>query len=103
MTKLLGDRLAEAFAETLHRRVRTELWGYRKPDAFTPKDGFAGRYRGIRPAFGTLVPGSLDERDIFRLMRVTEATGIALTESYSDARRIDLRPDLRARRPVTSR
>lgn len=83
MTKLLGDRLAEAFAETLHRRVRTELWGYEKPDAFTPKELFAGRYRGIRPAFGyPSCPDHSMKEDIFRLMRVTEATGIALTESY---------------------
>ena len=83
MTKLLGDRLAEAFAETLHRRVRTELWGYEKPDAFTPKELFAGRYRGIRPAFGyPSCPDHSMKEDIFRLMRGTEATGIALTESY---------------------
>ena len=82
MAKLLADRLAEAFAETLHLHVRRSLWGYEQ-DEKTPEDLFAGRYRGIRPAFGyPSCPDHSLKEDLFRLMDVTAATGIELTESY---------------------
>lgn len=62
MTKLLGDRLAEAFAETLHRRVRTELWGYENR-THSRRKSCSPTVPGVPPGIRLpLVPGSLDER-----------------------------------------
>ncbi|WP_300285830.1 methionine synthase [uncultured Alistipes sp.] len=83
MAKLLADRLAEAFAEALHRYVRTELWGYERPGEKTVEDLFAGRYRGIRPAIGyPSAPDHSLKADLFEWMDVGRIAGISLTESY---------------------
>jgi 5-methyltetrahydrofolate--homocysteine methyltransferase len=80
MTKALADRLAEAFAEQLHARVRRE-WAYGRDEQLTPEDLIAEKYRGIRPAFG--YPACPDHSEKFRLFDLLKApeVGITLTES----------------------
>jgi 5-methyltetrahydrofolate--homocysteine methyltransferase len=81
MVKALADRLAEAFAEHLHREAR-QAWGYESQD-WTPEELTAESYRGIRPAFG--YPACPDHREKGRLFDLlgAESTGIALTESFA--------------------
>jgi 5-methyltetrahydrofolate--homocysteine methyltransferase len=81
MTKALADRLAEAFAEYLHKRVRKE-WGYGKDEALSPEELIREKYRGIRPAAG--YPACPDHTEKFLLWKLLDAernTGIKLTES----------------------
>jgi len=83
MAKALADRLAEAFAECLHKRVRAE-WGYGKDESFSNDDLIAEKYRGIRPAPGyPSQPDHTEKPLIFDLLQVPEATGITLTESFA--------------------
>jgi 5-methyltetrahydrofolate--homocysteine methyltransferase len=83
MAKALADRLAEAFAEFLHQRARAD-WGYGKDEELTPEDLIEEKYRGIRPAPGyPACPDHTEKRILFDLLRVTEATGITLTESFA--------------------
>ncbi|MBQ4279051.1 MAG: methionine synthase [Rikenellaceae bacterium] len=83
MSKLLADRLTEAFAEAVHRFVRTTLWGYEAPGAFTPAELIRGNYQGIRAAFGyPSCPDHSLKRDVFDLLRATEATGMEMTDNY---------------------
>jgi 5-methyltetrahydrofolate--homocysteine methyltransferase len=83
MTKALADRLAEAFAECLHKRARTE-WGYGKNERLSHDDLIQERYRGIRPAPGyPSQPDHTEKPLIFDLLQVGEATGITLTESFA--------------------
>jgi 5-methyltetrahydrofolate--homocysteine methyltransferase len=80
----LADRLAEAFAEALHRKVRTELWGYAPDEPFDIDALIAERYRGIRPAPGyPAQPDHTEKETLFRLLGATEAAGIELTESFA--------------------
>ena len=82
--KALADRAAEAFAEYLHERVRTELWGYAPDESLDGDDLTAERYRGIRPAPG--YPGCPDHREkalIWRLLDVERRIGARLTESFA--------------------
>ena len=80
MVKSIADRLAEAFAEFLHARARTD-WGYEKQESLTSDDLIAERYRGIRPAFGyPACPDHLPKRPLFDLLNAPEV-GIELTES----------------------
>jgi 5-methyltetrahydrofolate--homocysteine methyltransferase len=80
MTKALADRLAEAFAEYLHARVRRE-WGYAADEPLNNDDLIGEKYRGIRPAFG--YPACPDHSEKFKLFDLLDATraGITLTES----------------------
>jgi 5-methyltetrahydrofolate--homocysteine methyltransferase len=80
MTKALADRLAEAFAEQLHARVRRE-WGYGRDEQLSPEELLAEKYRGIRPAFG--YPACPDHSEKFRLFDLLQPSevGITLTES----------------------
>jgi 5-methyltetrahydrofolate--homocysteine methyltransferase len=80
----LADRLAEAFAEALHRKVRTELWGY-APDEPFDIDALVGeRYRGIRPAPGyPAQPDHTEKATLFRILAAEDNTGMALTESFA--------------------
>jgi 5-methyltetrahydrofolate--homocysteine methyltransferase len=81
MTKALADRLAEAFAEYLHKRVRNE-WGYGTGEALSPEELIREKYRGIRPAAG--YPACPDHTEKFLLWKLLDAernTGIKLTES----------------------
>ena len=80
----LADRLAEAFAERMHQRVRTEFWGY-QPDEQLDSEALIGeRYRGIRPAPGyPACPEHTEKVTLFELLDVTKRTGIELTESMA--------------------
>jgi len=80
----LADRLAEAFAERMHQRVRTEFWGY-QPDEQLDNDALiAEKYVGIRPAPGyPSCPEHTEKTTLFELLDVTERTGIELTESMA--------------------
>ncbi len=80
----LADRLAEAFAEAMHKRVRTELWGYAVDEATTVEDLIAEKYSGIRPAPGyPAQPDHTEKATLFRLLGAEAATGMALTESFA--------------------
>jgi 5-methyltetrahydrofolate--homocysteine methyltransferase len=83
MLKALADRLAEAFAERLHQRVRTELWGYAPQEALSNDELIAERYRGIRPAPGyPACPDHRPKRDLFRLLDAARI-GMGLTDSLA--------------------
>ncbi len=83
MLKALADRLAEAFAERLHQRVRTEFWGYASDERLDNAELIAERYRGIRPAPGyPACPDHSVKRDMFRVLRC-EDIGMGLTESLA--------------------
>jgi 5-methyltetrahydrofolate--homocysteine methyltransferase len=83
MAKALADRLAEAFAEYLHKRVR-EQWGYGKREQLTNEDLIRERYRGIRPAPGyPACPDHTEKQTLFDLLEVERHTGLTLTESYA--------------------
>jgi 5-methyltetrahydrofolate--homocysteine methyltransferase len=83
MAKALADRLAEAFAEYLHKRARFE-WGYGKDEKLCHEDLIAEKYRGIRPAPGyPAQPDHTEKPLIFDLLKADEATGITLTESFA--------------------
>ncbi|MCA6330152.1 MAG: methionine synthase [Phenylobacterium sp.] len=80
----LADRLAEALAEALHRRVRTELWGYAPDEVFDLEFLIGETYRGIRPAAGyPAQPDHTEKAELFRLLEATRRTGITLTESFA--------------------
>jgi len=84
MAAALADRLAEAFAEALHRKVRTELWGYAPDEAFDLGAMIAEQYRGIRPAPGyPAQPDHTEKATLFRLLDAEAATGLMLTESFA--------------------
>jgi len=84
MTKALCDRLAEAFAEAMHQKVRKELWGYAKGEKLSNQDLILEKYQGIRPASGyPAQPDHTEKATLWKLMDVTSKAGIALTESYA--------------------
>jgi len=84
MVKALADRLAEAFAEALHRKVRRELWGYAPGEKLTNEQLIAEEYAGIRPAPGyPAQPDHTEKRTLFALLDAEKATGLKLTESYA--------------------
>ncbi|HEV7915306.1 MAG TPA: methionine synthase, partial [Albitalea sp.] len=84
MLKALADRLAEAFAERLHQRVRTELWGYTDDDGQDNEALIAERYAGIRPAPGyPACPDHTEKGPLFRLLDAERAIGVELTESFA--------------------
>ncbi len=83
MAKALADRLAEAFTECLHKRVRGE-WGYGKDENLTNEELIAELYRGIRPAPGyPACPDHTEKQILFDLLGVQKATGITLTENFA--------------------
>jgi 5-methyltetrahydrofolate--homocysteine methyltransferase len=83
MLKAIADRLAEAFAECLHRRVRTELWGYAPDESLDAQALIDERYIGIRPAPGyPACPEHTVKRELFEVLRCEEV-GISLTESFA--------------------
>jgi 5-methyltetrahydrofolate--homocysteine methyltransferase len=84
MLKALADRLAESFTEHLHRRVRTEFWGYAVDETLDNNQLIREQYRGIRPAPGyPACPDHREKETLFRLLNVEKNTGIALTESMA--------------------
>ncbi|MFE9083147.1 methionine synthase [Brevundimonas sp. NPDC003935] len=84
MATALADRLAEAFAEALHKKVRTELWGYAADEVTTTQDLIEEKYQGIRPAPGyPAQPDHTEKATLFRLLDAGNNAGMALTESYA--------------------
>ena len=84
LLKALADRLAEAFAELMHQRVRTEFWGYAEQETFSQEELIRESYRGIRPAPGYPAnPDHSEKITLFKLLEVERHTGISLTESLA--------------------
>lgn len=84
IVKALADRLAEAFAEFLHHKIRTEIWGYAEDENLQNEDLIAEKYRGIRPAPGyPACPDHLEKLTIWDLLQVKENIGVELTESLA--------------------
>ncbi|HET7805018.1 MAG TPA: methionine synthase [Pseudolabrys sp.] len=83
MVKALADRLAEAFAERLHQRVRKEFWGYAADETLGNEQLIAEKYRGIRPAPGyPAQPDHTEKGTLFKLLK-SERIGVKLTESFA--------------------
>ncbi|MGZ5124859.1 MAG: methionine synthase [Burkholderiales bacterium] len=83
MMKALADRLAEAFTELLHARVRREFWAYAKDERLSKEELIAEKYRGVRPAPGyPACPDHTEKGALFKLLQA-ERAGIELTESYA--------------------
>jgi len=84
MVKALGDRLAEAFAEYLHEKVRKEIWGYSVSEQLTNDDLIKESYEGIRPAPGyPACPDHLEKNTIWDVLNVADEIGVTLTESLA--------------------
>ncbi len=84
LLKALADRLAEAFAERLHERVRREFWGYVPDEALDNAELIGEKYRGIRPAPGyPACPDHTEKSTLFTLLDATKNAGIELTEGYA--------------------
>lgn len=84
MVKALSDRLAEAFAERMHERVRKEFWGYAPFEKLDNEELIKEKYQGIRPAPGyPACPDHLEKGTLFELLNVEENIGVTLTESYA--------------------
>ncbi len=84
MLQALADRLAEAFAEVLHKRTRKEFWGYDSAEILTNEDLIKEQYRGIRPAPGyPACPDHTEKYKLFDLLKATETAEIQLTESLA--------------------
>ncbi|MET7030010.1 methionine synthase [Sediminicola luteus] len=84
MIKALSDRLAEAFAEYLHKEVRTDHWGYASDERLTNEELISESYKGIRPAPGyPACPDHLEKLTIWELLRVKQRIGVKLTDSLA--------------------
>ncbi len=84
LCKALADRLAEAFAERMHARVRREFWGYAPDEALSPEDLILEKYAGIRPAPGyPAQPDHTEKKTLFALLDAENTTGVKLTESFA--------------------
>ena len=84
MLKALADRLAESFAETLHLRVRRELWGYAAGENFSVEELIEEKYQGIRPAPGyPACPDHTEKGLLFDLLDAAGTAGVTLTESFA--------------------
>jgi 5-methyltetrahydrofolate--homocysteine methyltransferase len=84
LTKALGDRLAEAFAEYLHLKVRKEIWGYASEEQLSNQELIKENYKGIRPAPGyPACPDHLEKPTIWCILKVEENIGVKLTESMA--------------------
>src|SRR4051812_13938599 len=84
LCKALADRLAEAFAERMHARVRREFWGYAPDEALKPDELILEQYAGIRPAPGyPAQPDHTEKATLFRLLDAEKTSGVKLTESFA--------------------
>jgi 5-methyltetrahydrofolate--homocysteine methyltransferase len=84
LVKALADRLAEAFAERMHERVRREFWAYAPEEILTNEERINEAYRGIRPAPGyPAQPDHTEKATLFRLLEAERRSGVVLTESYA--------------------
>src|SRR5665213_1501531 len=84
LCKALADRLAEAFAERMHARVRREFWGYAPDEALSPEDLILEKYAGIRPAPGyPAQPDHTEKATLFALLDAENTAGVKLTENFA--------------------
>jgi 5-methyltetrahydrofolate--homocysteine methyltransferase len=84
LVKALADRLAEAFAECLHQKVRKEYWGYARKEVFSNEELIREKYQGIRPAPGyPACPDHTEKPFLFDILDATALTEINLTESFA--------------------
>jgi len=84
LAKALADRLAEAFAEYLHKKIRTEFWGYAQGEKFSQEELIQENYQGIRPAPGyAACPDHLEKKTLFQLLNVEKNIGVSLTHSMA--------------------
>lgn len=84
MVKALADRLAEAFAEYLHLKVRKEYWGYVPTESLNSEELIREKYQGIRPAPGyAACPDHLEKKTLFRMLDVQKTIGVSLTDSMA--------------------
>jgi 5-methyltetrahydrofolate--homocysteine methyltransferase len=84
LCKALADRLAEAFAERMHARVRREFWGYAPDEALSPDELILEKYQGIRPAPGyPAQPDHTEKKTLFALLDAENKSGVQLTESFA--------------------
>ncbi len=84
MVKALADRLAEAFAEYLHKKARTDYWGYASEEKLSNEDLISEKYKGIRPAPGyPACPDHLEKLTIWEILKVKKNIGVELTESLA--------------------
>jgi len=84
MLLALADRFAEAFAETMHERVRKQYWGYASDEVLSNEDMISEKYQGIRPAPGyPACPDHTEKETLFALLDAENQTGIGLTESFA--------------------
>ncbi|MFK8048820.1 MAG: methionine synthase [Halioglobus sp.] len=84
MIKAIADRLAEAFAEHLHRMVRTQLWGYADDEALSNEELIKEKYRGIRPAPGyPACPDHTEKATLFKLLDAENTCGVSLSSNYA--------------------
>ncbi len=84
MAKAIADRLTEAFAEYLHKLIRTKYWGYNKNEKTTNEDLIKEKYQGIRPAPGyPACPDHLEKKTIWKILNVEEKIGVKLTENLA--------------------
>jgi len=84
MIKILADRLAEAFTELLHHKIRTEYWAYSKDEILAMEEIHKGNYNGIRPAPGyPACPEHSEKQTIFNLLDAENRIGVILTESFA--------------------
>jgi 5-methyltetrahydrofolate--homocysteine methyltransferase len=84
LCKALADRLAEAFAERMHARVRREFWGYAPDEGLSPEDLLLEKYQGIRPAPGyPAQPDHTEKATLFKLLDAEANSGVRLTESFA--------------------
>ena len=83
MTSVLGDRIAEALAEMIHKKVRN-LWGYGKEEKLSSEDLINEKYRGIRPAPGyPSCPDHTEKKILWDILEAEKHTGVSLTESFA--------------------
>ncbi len=84
MVKALADRIAEAFAERMHERVRREFWGYASTENYAPQELLSESYQGVRPAPGyPAQPDHTEKATLFQLLGAEKRTGVRLTESFA--------------------
>jgi 5-methyltetrahydrofolate--homocysteine methyltransferase len=84
LLKALADRLAEAFAERMHERVRKEFWGYARGEQLSNDELIHEKYRGIRPAPGyPACPDHSQKPELFRLLNAGQNAGMSLTEGFA--------------------
>ncbi len=84
LVKALADRLAEAFAELLHAKVRKKIWGYAAHEHLSDEEIIKEKYRGIRPAPGyPACPDHSEKETLFKILKVNEKAGITLTENFA--------------------